>query len=85
MKSPFGELRKRRALTLRELASALGTSTRVVSEMEEGKKRVSDKFFYPLWKMGEDAFALAVQQNVFIDWRREFHRSLSRGERPPSI
>ena len=85
MESPFSKLRKRRHWTKRQLAEELGSRTRAISDVEDGKKRISDKFYRSLWKIGEDAFNIAVEQNVFIKKLQEFRRCLVRGERPPSI
>lgn len=85
MKSPIRELRLRRGWTKQQLAKALETRTRIITEMEEGRKRVSDKFYRLFRRIGEDPFKLAVDQETFIDWRSQFYSSLRWGITPSNI
>jgi hypothetical protein len=72
MKSPIRELRFQRGWTKKQLASEMGTSTRVVTIIEDGKMRLPDKFYRPLAKIGEDPGSIAIQQEDFMKWCRQF-------------
>jgi hypothetical protein len=85
MKSPVQEMRVGLGLTKKQLADALDTNVRFVTYMEQGKIRVSDKFYIPLRKIGVDPFQLAIQQEGFIQWRREFYSCLNWGITPSNI
>ncbi len=61
------------------------TNVRFVTYMEQGKMRVSDKFYIPLRKIGVDPFQLAIEQECFICWRREFYFCLDWGTTPSHI
>ena len=84
MTSPFGAFRKRSGLTKKELSRELGTTTRIISDVEDGRKRLPAKFYNPLEIRGEDPKLLAIQQEEFIKWRRYFHSCLRWGI-PPEI
>ena len=84
MKSPVKELRLRLRWNKKQLADVLGTSTKVITEVEEGKKRLPDKFYKPLRKIGEDPDKLGVDQENFIKWRKDLYSSMKWGLGPPN-
>ena len=82
MKSPIRELRLRRGWTKQQLAKALKTSTRRVTEIEEGQRRISLKFKSGFEQMGVNFWELSESQENFLLWRKRFHFALAQGLNP---
>jgi len=82
MKSPVSELRKVMGLSRSDLAARLETNTRQITEIEEGRRRISLKFKSGLEKMGVNFWDLSIAQEKFLSWRKYFHSALAQGLNP---
>jgi transcriptional regulator with XRE-family HTH domain len=84
MKSPFEKMREKRGWTKEKSADLLGNPSwaRVIGRIEKGKMRIPDKFYVPLRNLGVDPFELAIDQERFIEWRKNFHSYLRSGIPP---
>jgi transcriptional regulator with XRE-family HTH domain len=80
--SPLQKIREERGLTRKELAELLHTRSYVITKIEGGNMRIPAAFYELLRTIGVDPFELAIQQENFIRWRREFY-SRQRWGLPP--
>lgn len=83
MRSPLKTIREKRGWTRGNLAKLLKTSSYVIGRIEDGTMRIPAEFYDHLRAIGVDPFELAVAQEAFLEWRKEFHFCLRWGIVPP--
>ena len=84
MKNPFKRMREERGWTQEKSADLLGNPkwVRVIRRIEDGTMRIPAEFYDRLRRIGVDPFELAIAQEHFIEWRKEFHSCLRSGISP---
>ena len=82
MKSPLKSIRENRGWTRGNLAELLKTSSYVIGRIEDGTMRIPAEFYDRLRRIDVDPFELAIEQERFIEWRKNFHSCLRSGISP---
>jgi hypothetical protein len=82
MKSPLKGIRGSRGWTRGNLAEPLKISSYVIGRIEDETMRIPAEFYDRLKRIGVDPFELAIAQERFIEWRKEFHSCLRSGISP---
>ena len=85
MKSPLKKIMEKMGWTKKNLADLLENRSSVIGRIEDGKMRLPAEFYEPLRAIGVDPFELAIEQENFILWRREFYSRLRWGLPPSTI
>lgn len=84
MESPLKKIREKMGWTTEKLAYLLGkrSFSSVIGKIEAGKMRIPAEFYDRLRTIDVDPFELAIEQERFIEWRKEFHSCLKSGISP---